>query len=160
MAASFAPAGTDADGVRQPPTPARAWWAIFVLFLAYMLSYVDRTIIALLVEPLRVDLGLTDTQISLLQGLAFAIFYTGLSIPIAILADRHSRRAIIGVGIVFWSAMTSACGLAGNFWQLFIARMGVGVGEATLGPSAYSLIGDLFPEERRGRAMAVFSCSV
>ena len=148
----------DASPVR--PSAGRAWWAIFVLFLAYMLSYIDRTIIALLVEPLRQDLGLTDTEISLLQGLAFAIFYSTISLPIAVLSDRMSRRRIIGIGIAFWSLMTSACGLAANFWQLFAARMGVGVGEATLGPAAYSLIADLFPEEKRGRAMVIFSSGV
>lgn len=141
-------------------SPGRAWWAIFILFLAYMLSYIDRTIIALLVEPLRLDLGLTDTQISLLQGLAFAIFYSTVALPIAVLSDRMSRRRIIAAGIAFWSLATAACGLAGNFWQLFLARMGVGVGEAALGPAAYSLIADLFPEEKRGRAMAVFSSGV
>lgn len=139
---------------------ARAWWAVAVLVFAYTLSYVDRMIVALLVEPLKTDLGLSDTQISLLQGLAFAIFYTTLSIPVAALADRRPRTSIIACGVAFWSAMTAVCGLAGNFWQLFLARMGVGVGEATLGPSAFSLIADLFPEERRGRAMAVFSTGV
>ncbi|MBY8824403.1 MFS transporter [Sphingomonas colocasiae] len=138
----------------------RAWWAVFVLFLAYTLSYIDRMIISLMVEPLRADLDLSDTQISLLQGLAFAIFYTSMAIPIAALADRRSRTAIVAVGIAFWSAMTAACGLAGNFWQLFLARMGVGVGEATLSPATYSLIADLFPEDKRGRAMAIFSSGV
>jgi len=138
----------------------RAWWAVFVLFLAYTLSYIDRMIISLMVEPLRVDLGLSDTQISLLQGLAFAIFYTTMAIPIATLADRRSRTIVVSLGIGFWSAMTAACGLAGNFWQLFLARMGVGVGEATLSPATFSLIADLFPEDKRGRAMAVFSSGV
>ncbi|MGV3478415.1 MAG: MFS transporter [Sphingobium sp.] len=138
----------------------RAWWAVFVLFLAYTLSYIDRMIISLMVEPLRADLNLSDTQISLLQGLAFAIFYTSMAIPIAALADRRSRTAIVSIGIAFWSAMTAACGLAGSFWQLFLARMGVGVGEATLSPATYSLIADLFPEDKRGRAMAIFSSGV
>ena len=118
------------------PSAARGWWAVAVLFLAYTLSYIDRVIIALLVEPLRAHLGFSDTQISLLQGLAFAIFYTTMSIPIATLADRRSRTAIIATGVFFWSLMTALCGLAANFWQMFLARMGVGVGEATLGPAA------------------------
>lgn len=153
-------ASTAAD--TRPPQVSllRAWWAVVVLVLAYTLSYVDRMVIALMVEPLRADFGLSDTQISLLQGLAFAAFYTTLSIPLAAVADRRSRRAIIAIGVALWSAMTAACGLAANFWQLFLARMGVGVGEAALGPSAYSLIADLFPEEQRGRAMAVFSTGV
>lgn len=151
-----APSAGDATRIGE----GRAWWAVFVLFLAYTLSYIDRMIISLMVEPLRADLGLSDTQVSLLQGLAFAIFYTSMAIPIAALADRRSRTAIVSIGIAFWSAMTAACGLAGSFWQLFLARMGVGVGEATLSPATYSLIADLFPEEKRGRAMAVFSSGV
>ena len=138
----------------------QGWWAVFVLFLAYTLSFIDRSIISLLVEPMREDLRLSDIQISLLQGLAFTLFYTTMSIPIAILADRGPRPLLIGAGMFVWSAMTAACGLATNFVQLFFARMGVGVGEATLGPAAYSLIADLFPEEKRGRAMAVFSSGV
>jgi MFS family permease len=151
-----APPAADAPDVAE----GRAWWAVFVLFLAYTLSYIDRMIISLMVEPLRVDLGLSDTQISLLQGLAFAIFYTTMAIPIATLADRRSRTMVVSLGIAFWSAMTAACGLAGNFWQLFLARMGVGIGEATLSPATFSLIADLFPEDKRGRAMAVFSSGV
>lgn len=139
---------------------AKAWWAVAVLFLAYTLSFIDRSIISLLVEPMRTDLGLSDTQISLLQGLAFTIFYTSMSLPIAILADSRSRPALIGIGMFIWSAMTALCGLATNFIQLFLARMGVGVGEATLGPAAYSLIADLFPPEKRGKAMAVFSSGI
>ncbi len=165
---TLAPSGNSAAPQPQPPesqppgdiSPLRAWWAVAVLVLAYTLSYVDRMIIALMVEPLRADLGLSDTQVSLLQGLAFAAFYTSLSIPIATLADRRARSAIVAVGVAFWSAMTAACGLASSFGQLFLARMGVGVGEAALGPASYSLIADLFPEEKRGRAMAVFSTGV
>lgn len=138
----------------------KAWWAVAVLFLAYTLSFIDRSIISLLVEPMRADLGLNDTQISLLQGLAFTIFYTSMSLPIAFLADRRSRPVLIGIGMFVWSGMTALCGFATNFIQLFLARMGVGVGEATLGPAAYSLIADLFPPEKRGKAMAVFSSGV
>lgn len=137
-----------------------AWWAVAVLFLAYTLSFIDRSIISLLVEPMRADLGLNDTQISLLQGLAFTLFYTSMSLPIAYVADKRSRPMLIGIGMFVWSAMTALCGLATNFIQLFLARMGVGVGEATLGPAAYSLIADLFPPEKRGQAMAVFSSGI
>jgi MFS family permease len=142
------------------PSPGRAWWAVFVLFVAYTISFVDRTILSLLVEPLRRDLHISDTQISLLQGLAFAIFYTTMGLPIAIWADRGSRRAIAAVGIFFWSLMTAACGLANTFWQLFAARLGVGVGEAALSPATYSLIADLFPENKRGRALGLFASGV
>jgi MFS family permease len=142
------------------PSPTRAWWAVAVLFLAYTVSFVDRTILSLLVEPLRRDLHISDTQISLLQGLAFAIFYTTMGLPIAIWADRGSRRVITATGIFVWSLMTAACGLATTFWRLFAARLGVGVGEAALSPATYSLIADLFPENRRGRALGVFASGV
>jgi MFS family permease len=142
------------------PSLKRAWWAVIVLFLAYTMSFVDRTILSLLVEPLRRDLHISDTEISLLQGLAFAIFYTTMGIPIAIWADRGSRRTIAAAGIFFWSLMTAACGLATTFWQLFAARLGVGVGEAALSPATYSLIADLFPENKRGRALGVFASGI
>jgi MFS family permease len=142
------------------PSRTRAWWAVIVLFIAYTLSFVDRTILSLLVEPLRHDLHISDTQISLLQGLAFAIFYTTMGIPIAIWADRGSRRLIIAAGVFVWSLMTAACGLATTFSQLFAARLGVGVGEAALSPATYSLIADLFPENLRGRALGLFGSGV
>jgi MFS family permease len=142
------------------PSSSRAWWAVIVLFIAYTLSFVDRTILSLLVEPLRRDLHLSDTEISLLQGLAFAIFYTTVGLPIAVWADRGSRRTIVATGIFVWSLMTAACGLATTFWRLFAARLGVGIGEAALSPATYSLIADLFPEQKRGRALGVFACGV
>ena len=133
---------------------------VVVLTLAYMFSFLDRQILALLVEPIRADLGISDTQMSLLQGLAFGIFYTLLGIPIGRLADRRSRRAIIATGITIWCVMTAACGLAKNFTQLFLARVGIGVGEATLNPSAYSLISDYFPREKRARPMSFYNMGV
>ncbi|MEP1142424.1 MAG: MFS transporter [Henriciella sp.] len=138
----------------------QGWWAVFVLFIAYALAFIDRTIISLLVGPMKADFGLTDTQISLLQGIAFTLFYATLAYPIATFSDRKNRPLIIGLGVFVWSLMTTACGFAANFVQLFLARMGVGVGEATLGPAALSLVADLFPPERRGRAMAVLSCGI
>ncbi len=125
--------------------------------VAYIFSFIDRTILTLLVGPIRADLGISDTQISLLHGFAFAIFYTLLGIPIATLADRKNRRNIIAVGIAFWSIATAACGLSKGFWSLFAARVGVGVGEAALSPAAYSMIADSFPEERLGRALGIYS---
>ncbi|MBY8825724.1 spinster family MFS transporter [Sphingomonas colocasiae] len=148
------------DPQPQQVSERAAAWGLFILFLAYTLSFVDRTILSLLIEPMKRDMGLSDTQISLLQGLAFSLVYTVAGVPIAMVADRRSRRAIVAVGVGFWSFATALCGLAGNFWQLFLARMGVGVGEASLGPCAYSLIADMFPEERRGRAMAIYGAGV
>lgn len=138
------------------PSPARAWYAVAVLVLAIVFSFLDRIIIALLVEPLRVDLGLSDTQLGLLQGLAFAVFYALVGLPIGRWSDRYSRRGIIAVGIFLWSVMTAVCGLARNFWELFWARVGVGVGEAALGPAAFSIISDLFPRQKLGRALGVY----
>ena len=145
-------------GVATPwPRPAIGWYTVFVLTVAYVLSFIDRTILSLLVGPIRADLGLSDTQLSLLHGFAFAIFYTTLGIPIALLADRLNRRNIVAIGIAFWSLATALCGFAKSFWGLFLSRVGVGVGEAALSPAAYSMITDLFPPERLGRALAVYT---
>ncbi|MEQ8485143.1 MAG: MFS transporter [Pseudomonadales bacterium] len=135
----------------------RAWGALGVLMLAYTVSFVDRTILSLLIPPIQQDLGISDTQISLLAGFAFAIFYTVMGIPLGRVADRYSRRNLIAIGITFWCLMTAACGLARNYTQLFLARVGVGVGEAALSPAAYSMISDLFPRDQLGRAIAVYS---
>tara|TARA_B100001079_G_scaffold204190_1_gene177888 strand:+ start:113 stop:1393 length:1281 start_codon:yes stop_codon:yes gene_type:complete len=132
------------------------WYAVFILLLAYILSFVDRIIMSLLVIPIQSDLGISDTQMGLLMGLAFAIFYVAIGIPIAKLSDEKSRRIIVSIGIFLWSVMTAACGLAKSFAHLFIARVGVGVGEATLSPAAYSMIADYFSENKLGRAIAVY----
>jgi MFS family permease len=134
----------------------RAWYAVAVLVLAFVFSFIDRIVIALLVEPIKADLGISDFDIGLLQGFAFAIFYALLGIPIGRLSDRISRRGIIATGIAVWSLMTAACGLARSFFGLFLARVGVGVGEATLSPAAYSMISDYFPREKLGRALGVY----
>ena len=122
-----------------------------------MLSFVDRQILVLLVQPIKADLQISDTQMSFLLGFAFVMFYAFLSIPIARLADVHSRRLIIGCGVAFWSLMTGVCGLAHNYWQLFIARMGVGAGEACNGPATFSIVADSFPPEKLAKATAVIS---
>lgn len=152
--------GATADGRSEYPRPALAWYGVGVLMVAYTLSFIDRYVIALLIQPIKQDLALTDTQIGLLSGLAFAIFYTTLGIPIGRLADRLDRRRIISLGIFAWSLMTAACGLARGFWQLFAARVGVGIGEAALSPAAFSLIADSFPAQRLGRALSVYSVGV
>ena len=134
----------------------RAWYSVFILLLAFVFSFIDRIILSLLVGPVKADLGVSDTAMGFLMGLAFAIFYTLLGIPIARLADRYSRRMIIGIGIFLWSIATAVCGLARNYWELLAARIGVGVGEAALSPAAYSLIADLFPKDKIGRAISVY----
>jgi MFS family permease len=151
-------AAHDADG--DWPDPAYAWYVVGVLMLAYTNSFIDRQILALLVEPIRADLAISDTQVSLLAGLAFSIFYTLMGVPIARLADQKNRKAIIAFGVAFWSAMTALCGAARNFWQLFAARVGVGVGEATLSPAAFSIMADYFPKHKLARAFSVYSMGV
>jgi len=139
------------------PAPTYAWYVVVILMLAYVFAYLDRFILTLMVEPIKRDLGISDTQMSLVLGLAFAIFYTLLGIPIGRLADRANRRTIVAVGIAVWSVMTAACGLAKNFGTLFLARVGVGVGEATLQPCASSLLSDYFPRGKRGLAYGVYA---
>jgi MFS family permease len=137
-----------------------AWYVVFVLMVCYTLSFIDRQILSLLVGPIKRDLGISDTRVGLLQGLAFALFYTLLGLPMGRFADRGSRRNLIAFGIFFWSLMTAVCAIARSFWSLFFARMGVGVGEATLGPSAFSLISDYFPKERLGTALSIYAMGI
>jgi MFS family permease len=139
------------------PSPLRAWYAVGVFTLVTIMAFVDRQIMVLLVDPIKADLGISDTKMSFLLGFAFVMFYAFLSLPIARLADTRSRRAIIAVGVTLWSIMTAACGLAQNYWQLFLARMGVGSGEACNGPATFSLIADSFPPEKLAKATAVIS---
>lgn len=131
-------------------------WLVVVLTLLLILSFLDRNILKLLVDPLRQDLGITDLQVSLLVGLSFSILYSLSCIPFGHAADRHSRRSLIGGAVFLWSCMSMCCGLAGNYWQLFAARAGLGIGEAALQPNAVSLIRDSFPPDGRARAFSIF----
>ncbi len=149
--------GNDAE---EYPSPVYAWYVVGVLTVAYIFSFIDRQIMNLMVAPIQRDLQITDIQISLLMGLSFVVFYTLFGIPLGRLADTKSRRAIICIGIAFWSLMTAGCGLTKKFWDLALMRMGVGVGEATLSPAAYSLIADYFPPHRRSTAMSVYSMGI
>src|SRR5271168_5433916 len=151
-----------AAGGDSPPYPSSfaAWYSVVVLMLMYIFSFIDRTTISLLVEPMKRDLHISDTQIGMLQGLAFALLYTFLGLPIARLSDRHSRRAIIAGGVFVWSIMATLCGLARSAVQLFAARVGVGVGEAALSPAAYSIITDSFPLSKLGRAFGVYNIGI
>jgi MFS family permease len=155
-----------AETDRAPAGPATepglkyAWYVVFVLMICLTLSFIDRQILGLLVDPIKRDLGVSDTRIGVLQGLAFALFYTFMGLPVGWLVDRYSRRAIIVAGVVFWSAMTALCAVAGAYWSLFAARTGVGVGEATLGPSAMSLTTDHFPKEKLGSALSVYGMGI
>jgi len=142
------------------PSPRYAWYVVGVLTLMYVFSFIDRQIFSLIVAPLRRDLGITDTQVSVLQGFSFALFYTFCGIPLGRLADKHSRRGLIACGLIAWSAFTSMCGLAKNFGQMLTWRMGVGVGEAALSPAAYSIITDDFPKEKLATAISVYSMGI
>lgn len=143
-----------------PATPERSsyqWYVVIICMVAYILSFVDRQILSLMIEPIKADLMLSDTQFSLLQGLAFSLFYAFMGVPIAALADKKSRVKIISVGIAFWSLATAACGLSKNFIQMFLARLSVGAGEAALSPAFYSIVADLFPKHKLGRALGVYA---
>ena len=142
------------------PSTRKQFYAISVLSLAYVIAILDRHILVLMVQPIQTDLGINDTQMGLLIGMAFAIFYTFLAIPIGWLADQYNRKKLIALGIALWSGMTALSGLASNYYQLFLARIGVGVGEATLVPSALSMIADYFPPNTRGRAIAIFQSGI
>lgn len=133
-----------------------AWFVVLVLSLASIVSYIDRQVINLLVGPIKASLDISDTQISLLQGFSFAIFYALLALPIARLADTGKRTRLINLGIITWTLATFSCGLAVGFWTLFLARVFVGAGEATLTPSSYSIIGDYFAKDRLPLAISVF----
>lgn len=133
---------------------------LLLLTLAYFFSYMDRQILAILQEDIIKDLHLSDAQMGMLGGLAFAIFYAGLGIPVAWLADRTNRVRIIAIALAIWSGFTAAGGLAMNFWQLLGARIGVGIGEAGSSPPSHSIIADLYPPEKRASAMAIYSLGV
>lgn len=132
------------------------WYAVAVLWLAYICSFVDRQVLALLVEPIKASLELDDTGLSLLQGLAFGLFYATMGLPCGLMIDRYSRRTVIACGVAVWSLATIACGFAGGFWSLFAARMLVGAGEAVLSPGALSLLSDHFPREKRVLAISLY----
>ena len=142
------------------PSNFYAWYCVFILFGIYINSFLDRQILSLLVPAIKGDMGLTDTQMGFLGGPAFAIFYIIAGLPIGWLADRMSRRLLVGFGQFFWSIASMAFGMAGNFWQMAAARIGVGVGESTLSPSAYSMITDLFPPRRLAFALSVYGMGI
>jgi MFS family permease len=156
LASANPPAVVGDDDATYPPA-RYAWYVVAVLTLANISGFVDRQILSLLVIPIRRDLGISDTQMSVLMGLSFTLFQAALGVPIGRLADSHSRRAIIGVGVTAWSAMTIVCGLARTYSQLLFARIGVGVGEAALQAPAVSLVTDYFPRSRRATALSVYT---
>ncbi len=145
---------------RDYPAPRYAWYVVVLLLLANVSAHVDRQILSLLVDPIKQDLGVSDTQMGLLIGTSFGLFYATLGLPLGRLADSWNRRNIIAIGIALWSLMTALFGVARGYVQLLIARTGVGVGEAALIPPAVSLLGDLFPPKRLATAISFFSAAV
>lgn len=141
-------------------TPAYRHYVLLLLTLVYALNFIDRQILVILQESIKADMGLSDTQLGLLTGFAFAVFYVSVGIPIARWADLGNRRNIIALAIAVWSAMTALSGLTQNFVQLLLARIGVGVGEAGGSPPAHSIISDYYPPEQRGTAMSFYSTGV
>lgn len=148
--------------MRREPEVSRgySYYVLALLFVVYVFNFIDRQVLAILLESIKEDLGASDTEMGFLSGFAFALFYTFAGIPIARWADRSSRRSIIALGLGVWSAMTAASGLAGNFVQLALARVGVGVGEAAGSPPAHSLISDYFPPVRRATALSIYAMGV
>ncbi|QJU58091.1 MFS transporter [Sphingomonas sp. AP4-R1] len=141
-------------------SPARPRLTLALLTLIYVVNFIDRQLIGIVGQPMKLELGLSDTQLGLLGGVAFALFYTVLGLPIARAADRGSRVTIIAISLALWSAMTALCGMAGSFAALLTARIGVGVGEAGCAPPSQSLVADLFPPERRATALSVLSLGI
>lgn len=135
-------------------------YALALLTVVYVLNFVDRQIVVILQESIRVDLGLNDTQLGLLSGFAFAIFYCTLGIPIARWADRGNRTTVITLSITLWSIMTALCGTAQAFWHLLLARIGVGVGEAGCSPPAHSIISDLYAAGQRSTALSIYNMGI
>lgn len=155
-------ASEEHGALKQTPYPSEgvAWYVVFILMIVYVFSFIDRQILALLVGPIRADLGISDTQMSLLMGFSFALFYTFFGIPLGRLADSKSRRTIIAIGLGVWSIMSAGCGIAKTYAQLLVMRVGVGVGEASLSPSAYSLITDYFRPTRMALALSVYGAGI
>ena len=155
-----------AEDVAQPPegsaaqswpSSSEAWKTLWILALVLGLSQIDRNIMSLLLQDIKTDLRLTDADMGVLIGLAFSAVYLFLSYPLSRISDTRSRKTMIAIGVAFWSLCTAACGLANSFWSMFVARAGLGAGEAVNGPATYSLLGDSFPREKLPRAMAILN---
>jgi MFS family permease len=138
------------------PSPLRGWYVTIVLLIGFTFSFIDRQVLNLLVEPIRADLDISDTQISFLQGLAFVLTYVSMSVPIGRMVDRFNRIAIMVAGVLVWSVTTVACGLSRNYFQLLTARLGVGAGEAALTPAAWSVLADYFHPDKLARPISVY----
>jgi len=143
-----------------PASSAYRYYVLGVLYFAYALNFLDRNVLNILVEPIKAELGVSDTAMGLLSGFAFVIFYSALGIPIARWSDRSDRRSILALGLAVWSGFTALSGLAQTYWHLALARVGVGIGESAGAPPSHALISDYFEKDRRPRAMAIFQSSI
>ena len=146
------------EGTRAHPpvrVSAYAWYALFVLVLVYIINFIDRQILSILAEDIKKDLGLEDAQIGFLYGTAFAVFYALFGIPLGRLADSWYRGRLMAIGLALWSSMTALSAFANSFTMLAVARIGVGIGEASASPAAYSMISDNFPKEKRAAALSI-----
>ena len=137
-----------------------AGYGLFMLTLVYAFNFIDRQILVILQEPIKLEMGLSDAQLGLLSGFSFALVYITAGIPIAYWADRSNRRNIIAGSLTIWSGMTALSGLAQNYSQLLLARIGVGIGEAGGSPPAHSMISDYYPPAQRGTALAIYSTGI
>ncbi len=138
-----------------PQSDNYKWFALAILTVVYAFNFIDRQILVILQEPIKAELGLSDTQLGLLTGFSFAVVYVTAGIPIAWLADRSNRRNIVAVSLGIWSFMTALSGMVQNYTQLLLARLGVGLGEAGGSPPSHSMLSDYFPEEQRGTALSI-----
>ena len=156
----MAEAAAPIEGARRPRASAYAWYALFVLVLVYIVNFIDRQILSILVADIQTDLGVTEAEIGFLYGTAFAVFYALFGIPLGRLADSWYRGRLMAIGLALWSTMTVASGFASTLGQLTAARIGVGIGEASASPAAYSMIADSFPKERRATALSIYSAGL
>jgi predicted MFS family arabinose efflux permease len=157
MSTGTAAAGAPAVAHR---TPTYAWVVLFMLMFIYIFNFLDRQLMSILIEPIKDEMGFSNSQMGLMTGFYFALFYTGFGVIVGFLADRTSRKFILGAGAILWSAFTALCGMAQNYPTMLAARVGVGVGEAAGAPPSYSILSDYFPPEKRGLALALFSLGV
>ena len=148
------------NAISQPPGTRSPHVVLAMLLVVYIFSYIDRLLLSILAEPVKADLSLNDTQMGLLGGLAFALLYSTMGVPLALVADRRGRSLVITVSLAVWSGFTALCGFATNFWHMFLARVGVGVGEAGGVAPSYALISDSFPPEQRARATGIYMMGI
>lgn len=133
------------------------WYVLFIMMLAYTINIADRYVMSTVLEPIRLELGLTDSGVAFLTGVSLALFYVTMGLPLSWIADRHNRRNLLAISVTVWSAMTALCGMSQGYMQLLLARIGVGIGEAGGTPACNSIIGDYFPAHRRAMAMTIFA---